>query len=487
MVSRVGRPDPAAQTMPCRMPSRSLIGSLLSLLICGMALAVPPAGPTGALNADPAQVQRMLKLLAGVASEYREAFDDQGAVVRPIDFDETRLLLGEVEELSAPLRAADPGLKDIITALSSLVGMHVPPNVVAAYTEVARRYLTSATGVREEILPRERPSPARGQALFQENCAGCHGAGGAGDGPDAAHLAITPANFTDRAFMRGETPRDAFNVIMLGRQKSGMPAWGDSLSPQQAWDLVSYVWSLGRTPAEVEAGRQVYGARCAGCHGASGDPATSGAPILERPGRSLAALVDGAGRADADVFAAVGGGVANTAMPAFGQVLSDDQRWAVVAFVRTLSLEGAPGTSGDPMEPDHVAELGEVRRAVGAALEAHRRGDPGAMAFATNAYLRFEPLEKLLAESDASRIDPLEQAFVAFRTALGNPAAGDADLRGRQLQDALDGAAPLLRPRGGPAGGAPLERRLALVLSAGLVLLAMAYAIRLYSRRPMTP
>jgi high-affinity iron transporter len=429
----------------------------------------------------------MLKLLAGVASEYREAFDDQGAVIRPLDIDETRLLLTEVNDLSAPLRAADPGLNDIVTALSSLVSLRVPPDVVAAYTEVARRYLTGATGVREEIVPPERPSLTRGQALFKENCAGCHGAGGAGDGPDAAHLAITPANFTDRAFMRGETPRDAFNVIMLGRQKSGMPAWGDSLSSQQAWDLVGYIWSLSRTPAEVEAGRQLYGARCAGCHGAGGDPATSGAPILERPARSLSALVDGAGRSDADLFGVVSRGVPKTAMAAFERLLGEDQRWAVVAFVRTLSLEGAPGASGDPMEPDHVAELGEVRGAVGAALDAHRHGDPGAVAFATNAYLRFEPLEKLLAESDPSRVDPLERAFVAFRAALSSPAAGDADLLGRQLQEALDGAAPPLQPRRDAAGGTLRQGRFALVLIAGLVLLAMAYAIRLYARRPMTP
>ena len=149
-----------------------------------------------------------------------------------------------------------------MAGLTSLVGMRVPPASSAAYAEVARRYLVAATGVREEIVPGERPSLVRGRALFQENCTGCHGAGGAGDGPDAARLGITPASFTDREFMRGETPRDAFNVIMLGRQKSGMPAWGDALSPQQAWDLVGYVWSLGRSPAEVDAGRQLYEARC---------------------------------------------------------------------------------------------------------------------------------------------------------------------------------------------------------------------------------
>src|SRR5262249_11423817 len=152
--------------------------------------------------------------------------------------------------------------------------------------------------------------------------------------------------------------------IMLGRQKGGMPAWGDALSPQQAWDLVSYVWSLSRTPAELDAGRKIYDARCASCHGATGDPGTAKASILERPAESMSALVDGARRSDDDLYAIVTTGVAKTAMAGFGSDLSEDERWAVVAFVRTLSLEGAGGGSGPPLEPDHVAEMAEVRAAL---------------------------------------------------------------------------------------------------------------------------
>ena len=466
------------------MPFRLLAALCLAVLL-------PHASRAGAdaraAAPDPAQVQRMLKLLAGIGGEYREAFDDTGAIVRPIDIDETRLLLGEVNDLSAPLRASDPGLRELIENIGALVDLRVPPAVIGAYTEVARRYLMHATGVREDILPAERPSLTRGQALYRENCAGCHGTNGAGDGPDAAHLAIPPSKFSDRAFMRGETPRDAFNVIMLGRQKSGMPAWGDALSPQQAWDLVSYLWSFGRTPAEVDAGRQLYAARCAGCHGANGDPASSQATLLDRPGHSLAALVDGAGRSDDDLFKVVSTGIPNTAMPAFTTLLDEDQRWALVSFVRTLSLEGAPGASGEPMEADHRAQLGEVRRGVDAALEAHRRGDPGAVAFATNAYLRFEPLEKIIAESDPTRIDPIEQAFVAFRTALANPAVGDPEALGRKLQQALEGAVPFLGPSGGQAAPGSGRRSLVLAGAVALLLLAMAYAIRLYARWPMTP
>jgi mono/diheme cytochrome c family protein len=447
---------------------RCLLGALILLLAPRRA----PADPT-----DPAQVQRMLKLLAGVASEYREAFDDKGAIVRPLDLDETKLMLDEVRDLTAPMRANDRGFDDIVNGLTTLVGLRVPPDLVAAYSEVARRYLVAATGIREDIVPPERPSLERGRVLFQENCTGCHGSAGAGDGADAARLGLKPANFTDRDFMRGETPRDAFNVILLGRQKGGMPAWGDALSPQQSWDLVGYVWSLSRVQAEVNAGRAVYETRCAGCHGADGDPVSSSAGVLDRPSRSLSALVESADHSDTDLFQMVSGGVPNTTMPAFATLLGDADRRNVVAFVRTLSLEGAAGASPESMETDQVAALHEIHRAVDAALDAHRRGDAGAVAYATNAYLRFEPLEKVLAESDASRVDPLEQTFVAFRTALRDPAAGDPAALGQQLQTGLDDVEPLLQPR-----RASTKTPAGYIAAVAVALLALTLTVRRWVR-----
>ena len=118
------------------MPFRLLAALCLAVLL-------PHASRAGAdaraAAPDPAQVQRMLKLLAGIAGEYREAFDDQGAIVRPIDIDETRLLLGEVNDLTAPLRASDPGFREVIENIGTLVDMRVPPDIIGAYTEVARR------------------------------------------------------------------------------------------------------------------------------------------------------------------------------------------------------------------------------------------------------------------------------------------------------------------------------------------------------------
>lgn len=47
------------------------------------------------------------------------------------------------------------------------------------------------------------PEVSRGGQLFQDNCAGCHGAGARGDGPSAAGLSPKPADLTGLAARNG--------------------------------------------------------------------------------------------------------------------------------------------------------------------------------------------------------------------------------------------------------------------------------------------
>src|SRR5262249_38103565 len=160
-------------------------------------------------------------------------------------------------------------------------------------------------------------SAARGEALYAENCVGCHGAAGDGGGEEAKRLGLAPASFTSDAFMRGETPRGFFNVISLGRRRSGMPEWAEALSVQQRWDTVAYLWTLPHSRAALAEGQGMYLVHCAGCHGADGagdGPRTAQlltpVPDLSQPTR----LVD---QNDARLMAVVTDGIEGTAMPGF--------------------------------------------------------------------------------------------------------------------------------------------------------------------------
>ncbi len=90
---------------------------------------------------------------------------------------------------------------------------------------------------------------ARGERIYQQNCAYCHGAGGKGDGVMAPRLAHGPADLTNN-FHTAPGKGDGYlfwrvtegaRVEPFRSQDSSMPAFETSLSEQQRWDVLTYV------------------------------------------------------------------------------------------------------------------------------------------------------------------------------------------------------------------------------------------------------
>lgn len=89
-------------------------------------------------------------------------------------------------------------------------------------------------------VPSTSESIARGKAVFQAQCAACHGPEGLGNGPAAGSLNPRPANL--RALAGGRPDGNLFFTITNGR--GVMPTFKDSLTETQRWDVVNFVKSL---------------------------------------------------------------------------------------------------------------------------------------------------------------------------------------------------------------------------------------------------
>jgi cytochrome c oxidase cbb3-type subunit III len=124
-----------------------------------------------------------------------------------------------------------------------------------------------------------------GQAVFGDNCATCHGVGGAGS-------AGYP-NLRDDVWLWGGTLEDIEHTITVGIRTgqpnarfSQMPAFGrdQMLSSAQINDLTEYVVALSRRSADkaaVARAAPVFAEQCASCHGPEGKgDQTKGAPNL---------------------------------------------------------------------------------------------------------------------------------------------------------------------------------------------------------------
>jgi cytochrome c oxidase cbb3-type subunit 2 len=122
------------------------------------------------------------------------------------------------------------------------------------------------------------------------------------------------------------------------------------------------------TAALLERGRKVYQENCVQCHGETGKGDGYGAPFLVPPPRDLTTAAykfrtttSGSLPTDEDLFRTISRGANGTGMPPWQYLLSDEDRWALVDYVKSLS------PAFDRKWPLKVAALPERPEAVDAA------------------------------------------------------------------------------------------------------------------------
>lgn len=179
--------------------------------------------------------------------------------------------------------------------------------------------------------PTQKPSVMGGQSLWNENCMPCHGPSGLGNGPTAQDLPSPPPNFTDPEIARNHVPADVFNTIKNGRMDKMMPPWKDKLNDQEIWNAVSYVWRLGTSSQELDAGEQIFADQCAACHGegGAGDGPQASAAINDFTNLDAMAQVS-----QADLFAAYNTVDQHTDITD----VSETDLWAALDYVRSFSF-----------------------------------------------------------------------------------------------------------------------------------------------------
>jgi mono/diheme cytochrome c family protein len=92
------------------------------------------------------------------------------------------------------------------------------------------------------------PNPAlmaRGQALYAQSCATCHGTDGKGDGPGGAGITPKPRNFAVKgAWKNGTRLEDIYKTLDEGIKGSSMASYS-YLSKKDRMALAHVVQSLG--------------------------------------------------------------------------------------------------------------------------------------------------------------------------------------------------------------------------------------------------
>ena len=139
-------------------------------------------------------------------------------------------------------------------------------NVAATHQHLRPTFWLLKTGMRESIQRRahridvpDLGDPAlarRGLALYEAQCAQCHGAPGVAPQLFALGMLPVPTNLAHA--VRERSPAELFWVVKNGLKMTGMPAWEFRLSERDMWAVTTFLLELPRmAPGD-------YAARVAG-------------------------------------------------------------------------------------------------------------------------------------------------------------------------------------------------------------------------------
>jgi high-affinity iron transporter len=210
----------------------------------------------GMAQAPPAPAPIAVHMLDYIAVDYPEFVQDgmvldQGEYDEQVEFAEhVRALLDQLP--TQPDKTGLIGLADEL--ISSIQGKRVGPEV-AALAQQLRWSIIRAYDM--EVAPKRPPDLRNAAALYQAQCATCHGPEGHGDGPAGAALDPAPRNFHDRQRMDQRSVYSLYSTITLGVEGTGMAGF-QQLSEEERWALAFYVSNLASSEAELRRGAELW-------------------------------------------------------------------------------------------------------------------------------------------------------------------------------------------------------------------------------------
>lgn len=212
-----------------------LLGSVLALCST-LAQAEAPADATKALH-----------LLDYIGADYPPTVEG-GKVVDEGEYREQQEFSGVLAELvnGLPANPERDALEQGVQALRQAIEQRQDGSAVAHQA----RQLGARLAVAYEVsqAPVITPDPARGAALYAQNCSICHGDTGAGDGPAGVGLEPAPANLRDAQRLDQLSLFDLYNTLGLGIEGTEMPSFADQLDERQRWDVAAYIASFTADP-----------------------------------------------------------------------------------------------------------------------------------------------------------------------------------------------------------------------------------------------
>ncbi|MDZ4854462.1 MAG: CopD family protein [Nitrospirota bacterium] len=141
------------------------------------------------------------------------------------------VVLGRSKRWETKWRIAIPAILAVCALVAAL-----PPLATQAFPETYRK----------TPVPFDAISVANGATLFAQNCVLCHGPQAKGNGVLAKTFAIQPVDLLTEPHTAKHTAGDFFHWLTHGIPGTAMPAFVDTLSEEDRWDVVNFLHATSR-------------------------------------------------------------------------------------------------------------------------------------------------------------------------------------------------------------------------------------------------
>lgn len=218
-------------------------------------LVLVPAAFAATTNRDN-DVRQLWQLLDYVSVDYGGAVN-KGQVVSTSEYAEMREFSESAlqQARALPDQPAKEALLGAVVHVRDAVLNRADGVEVARLAQHADALLLAAYPV--PVAPKSIPNLQRGAALYQSQCASCHGSTGHADGPLAANLDPKPIAFSDPERARSRSLMALHQVISQGVAGTSMPSFAN-LPDNDRWALAFYAGTLSHDDASRQRGAALW-------------------------------------------------------------------------------------------------------------------------------------------------------------------------------------------------------------------------------------